>query len=43
MINENGEFAAWAALPILACTCSLHSPCGCDLAENRFTPFGIML
>jgi hypothetical protein len=43
MINENGEFAASAALSILACTCTHHSLFGCDLAENRFTPFGIML
>jgi hypothetical protein len=53
MINENGEFAARAAMPILAGLagtwqapgrhCPLHSLLRCDLAENRFTLFSIML
>jgi hypothetical protein len=54
MINENGEFAARTAMPILASTwqalgrhlagtCPLHSLLRCDLAENRFTLFSIML
>jgi hypothetical protein len=43
MINENGEFAARAEVPILACTCLSHSPAGDDLAENRFTPLAVML
>jgi hypothetical protein len=50
MINENGEFAARVAMPILAGIwqapgrhCPLHSLLRCDLAENRFTLFSIML